>query len=66
MTEEKKAIKYLENNNGVAGIEKFLEDFDPIGEKLIDRLIKKGEIETATSLRNSTTIVLLLDREGAP
>ena len=59
MHNKQQAIEYIKNNNGVVKKERFLEDFEPIGEKLLSQLINEGDALTDTS--GKTTIIFLAD-----
>lgn len=55
MHSKQHAIEYIKNNNGVVKKERFINDFDPIGEKLLAELISAGAVLTSTS--HKTTII---------
>ena len=55
-------INYIKNNDGVVKKSQFMEDFEPIGDRLIAKLYECGEIEMSTS--GSTTILFLSESNG--
>ena len=57
MSTEEQAVEYIKNNNGRVYKKDFIEDFDPIGEKLLRQIIESGKVLTSTS--GKTTIIFL-------
>lgn len=62
MHSKQHALDYIKNNNGVVKKKCFLEDFEPIGEKLLSELIADGRVETSTC--KDVTIIFFSD-DGA-
>ena len=59
MHSKQHAIEYIKNNNGVVKKDRFIECFEPIGDKLLMQLITDGDVLTSTS--GKTTIIFLSD-----
>lgn len=63
MHSKQHAIEYIKNAGGVVKKERFIEDFDPIGGKLLAELIADGEVLTSTSVE--TTIVFIEEDDNS-